>query len=358
VSEAVDYILQACEGLAEAHASGVIHRDLKPANLFLATRSDGSRRIKVLDFGVSKQLVDLEAQDRALTITNSLVGSPLYMSPEQLESPKDVDRRVDVWGLGAVLYELLAGRTAFDGDNIAQVIRSVVEAPPAPCPGLPPELQAVISRALAKRRDHRYASVAELAAALAPFASVHGATSAARVFRVLSADSAADSAGLAVSEPAARAARAPSTPLNWIRPSTPESGRRRLRIAALAVVLVALAVALLLYLDRDREQPPARPRAPVSAAASTALPGAKAESGLPATQPLPSAPPDEPAPPAAVAQPGALAAPADRPEARESPRDPEPPAQAPAVRPRRLKPSALGRPSAQPGVIEDFGGRR
>ncbi|HTU58992.1 MAG TPA: serine/threonine-protein kinase, partial [Polyangiales bacterium] len=103
--EAVAYVLQACEALSEAHNAGIIHRDLKPANLFLEQRGAGTRRVKVLDFGVSKSL--LEAQkSQALTQTANLVGSPLYMSPEQLESSRDVDARADIWGLGVVLYEL------------------------------------------------------------------------------------------------------------------------------------------------------------------------------------------------------------------------------------------------------------
>ncbi|HEX4352856.1 MAG TPA: serine/threonine-protein kinase, partial [Polyangiales bacterium] len=131
VEEAVGYVLQACEALAEAHANGVIHRDLKPANLFLEACADGSRRLKVLDFGVSKSLIEGTAgRQAALTKTSSLVGSPLYMSPEQLDSARDVDARTDIWALGVVLYELIAGHTPFNGDTIPQLVTAVLHDPP------------------------------------------------------------------------------------------------------------------------------------------------------------------------------------------------------------------------------------
>src|SRR5262245_59379045 len=172
--EAVGYILEACEAVAEAHAAGIVHRDIKPANLFLATRSDGSRHVKVLDFGVSKSLVDSSSGQHALTVTSSVVGSPLYMSPEQLDSARDVDRRTDIWALGVVLYELLTGGTPFRGDSIPQLVTSVLhDQPPsfASCEVTAPDgLEAALARALAKQREQRYGSVAEFVSAIAPFA--------------------------------------------------------------------------------------------------------------------------------------------------------------------------------------------
>ena len=102
--EAVDFMLQAIEALAEAHAAGVVHRDLKPGNIFLARRADGSRRVKVLDFGISKALSGTSVEELSLTKTAALIGSPLYMAPEQMRSAKDVDTRADIWSLGAMLY--------------------------------------------------------------------------------------------------------------------------------------------------------------------------------------------------------------------------------------------------------------
>ena len=122
---AVDYVLQACEAIAEAHAAGFIHRDLKPSNLFLARQADGAEIVKVLDFGISKAvLVDSEpptsVRQGALTGTTEIFGSPMYMSPEQLKASRDVDARADIWALGIILYELCTGTSPFDRPTIAE----------------------------------------------------------------------------------------------------------------------------------------------------------------------------------------------------------------------------------------------
>ena len=166
--ETVDYVLQACEALAEAHALGIIHRDLKPSNLFLTQRPDGSPLVKVLDFGISKLLV---GGPGLLTMTGTIMGTPGYRSPEQMKASKDVDARSDVWALGIVLYECLNGRRPFDADSFsAVVLRAATEPAPAMDPRVPRGLQAVVLRCLEKDRAARFPSIAELAAALAPFA--------------------------------------------------------------------------------------------------------------------------------------------------------------------------------------------
>ena len=119
VAEAVDFVLQACEALAEAHGLGIVHRDLKPANLFCVQRVDDQRSIKVLDFGISKISVDTASQ--SLTQTSALMGSPLYMSPEQMQSARTVDARADIWSLGVILFELLAGRLFGHVTRVAHV---------------------------------------------------------------------------------------------------------------------------------------------------------------------------------------------------------------------------------------------
>ena len=126
IDEAVGYVLQACEGLAEAHAAGVIHRDLKPSNLFLALKPNRTTVLKVLDFGISK--VVPRQGEVAITTTSSLMGSPLYMAPEQMRSSKDVDVRADIWSLGVILYELLAGVAPFEGESVPEVCVSVMGA--------------------------------------------------------------------------------------------------------------------------------------------------------------------------------------------------------------------------------------
>src|SRR6185436_1753867 len=174
---AIDYVLQASEAVAEAHSLGLIHRDLKPANLFLTHRPDGTALVKVLDFGISKAInVDDSALEPApsLTATHSLLGSPAYMSPEQIRRPKSVDTRTDIWSLGSILYELLARDPPFNADSPLALLAAVVSDPLPSIrdkrPDVPPELEAVIAKCLEKKPEDRYQTVAELADALAPFA--------------------------------------------------------------------------------------------------------------------------------------------------------------------------------------------
>jgi serine/threonine-protein kinase len=173
--EVIDWILQALEGLAEVHALGMVHRDLKPANLFLARLRDGDSIVKILDFGISKQCgLDLLSQSASnLTATSTIVGSPMYMAPEQLRDAKRVDARADIWAIGAVLYELLAGRPPFWAENIAQLICAVLHDAPdslrAVRPDVEPGLEAVVLRCLSRNAQARFADVAELADALVPF---------------------------------------------------------------------------------------------------------------------------------------------------------------------------------------------
>jgi serine/threonine protein kinase len=171
---AVLFVLQACEAVSEAHAAGIVHRDLKPQNLFLTRTLSGSPRLKVLDFGVSKTTGLTQDGKGALTRTRAMLGSPLYMAPEQMRSSRDVDARVDVWALGVVLFELLTRRWPFEAESMPELCLKVVTEPPRPLaefrPELPPGVGAIIERCLAKEPAGRFASVAELAAALEPFA--------------------------------------------------------------------------------------------------------------------------------------------------------------------------------------------
>jgi eukaryotic-like serine/threonine-protein kinase len=177
VPVAIDYVLQASEAVAEAHSLNLIHRDLKPANLFLTQRPDGTPLVKVLDFGISKAInVDDSALEPvpSLTATHSLLGSPAYMSPEQIRRPKSVDIRTDIWSLGSILFELLARDPPFNADSPLALLAAVVSDPLPSIrdkrPDVPVELEAVIAKCLEKNPDNRYQTVAELADALAPFA--------------------------------------------------------------------------------------------------------------------------------------------------------------------------------------------
>jgi len=175
VHRACEYVMQVCEALALAHAAGIIHRDVKPDNLFL-TRRGNLDIIKVLDFGISKAPLGGRAFGGEVRVTETacLMGTPLYMSPEQIRSTHEVDHRSDIWSLGVVLFELLTGRTAFAGETLTQVCALVLEgeAPPLAdhCRAAPTGLAAVIERCLMKDPALRYQTAAELAHALLPFA--------------------------------------------------------------------------------------------------------------------------------------------------------------------------------------------
>jgi eukaryotic-like serine/threonine-protein kinase len=167
VEEAIDYVLQACAGIAEAHDIGIVHRDLKPSNLFLC--DEGDRRIvKILDFGISKILDEASK----LTSTELTIGTPLYMSPEQVRSARTVDARTDVWALGIILFELLTGRPPWVGSAPA-VAAAIVTDPPPPLSDfradVPPAVEAAMRHALEKKADDRFPDVRALASALIPF---------------------------------------------------------------------------------------------------------------------------------------------------------------------------------------------
>lgn len=184
VREAVDILLQAGVGVAEAHASGIIHRDLKPANLWLALGTDRQTQVKVLDFGISKILnPDLNG---SLTHADQLLGSPHYMSPEQMRSPDRVDERSDIWSLGIVLFELLSGQVPFPGRSLLAIFSESLNPPCLSqlCPNVPPEVDSVVRRCLARQREERPASIAELAELLRPFGSPRAEGWAKRVQRL------------------------------------------------------------------------------------------------------------------------------------------------------------------------------
>jgi eukaryotic-like serine/threonine-protein kinase len=186
IDEAVDFVLQSCEALGEAHARGIVHRDLKPQNLFLTQRPDGSPCVKVLDFGISKAQED---DQQNLTSTDMVMGTPLYMSPEQVRSLKNVDHRSDIWALGSILFELLTASPVFEAPSMSALCAMIATDPPLPLrarrPQAPPELEQVILRCLHKDPNGRFQDVAALADALTPFASPRGRDSAMRVSRVV-----------------------------------------------------------------------------------------------------------------------------------------------------------------------------
>ena len=187
------FLLQACEGVAEAHSLGIVHRDLKPENLFVTHGVDGWPLLKVLDFGISK-IAD-EGFAGALTRTNSLFGSPMYMSPEQMRSAKHVDPRADIWSLGVIGYELVCGRPPFDADTMYDLCLKVAQDTPQSLlerrPDVPPDLAEGILRCLHKEVGKRTQNVADLAAVLEPHAGPRARGTAARLRDVIRASGAA-----------------------------------------------------------------------------------------------------------------------------------------------------------------------
>jgi eukaryotic-like serine/threonine-protein kinase len=167
VGEIIDLVLQACEALAEAHALGITHRDIKPANLFITRGADGTRLLKVLDFGISK----IPTAGSQLTATQAVMGTPAYMSPEQMRSSRDADGRSDIWSLGVVLYELLEGIPPFVGDTFASLVLQVINDPlPGMTVQLPGDLEAIVYRCLERDPAKRFQDIGELACALAKYA--------------------------------------------------------------------------------------------------------------------------------------------------------------------------------------------
>ncbi len=173
VEEAVEIVLQTCDAIVEAHAAGIVHRDLKPQNLFVTHKANGAPLIKVLDFGVSKWTT--AGEDMSLTDSSVVVGSPLYMAPEQMRAARNAEPRSDIWALGVILYELLAGKVPFDGATVTELCLKVVTDPPVPLLELrseiPAPLAAIVARCLEKEPAKRFENVALLAQALEPFAA-------------------------------------------------------------------------------------------------------------------------------------------------------------------------------------------
>ncbi len=220
VADAVDYLLQVCEGVAEAHAVGMIHRDLKPGNLFLTRAPDGSPLIKVLDFGLSKFTTSDSCTP--LTADHHVIGSPHFMSPEQMRSSRDVDYRSDIWALGAVLFTLLSGQYPYRGRLLTEICIAVfsgdLQSLRALRPEVPAALAAVVERCLHTQPHERYDSVASLASALAPFAPPRALPRAGRVRRVL------NEGRRSIAAPAPRAPQnTPATTIPSAASSTPVS---------------------------------------------------------------------------------------------------------------------------------------
>lgn len=243
VADAVEFVLQAGEAVAESHGLDIVHRDLKPSNLFRLRGADGLPLIKVLDFGISK--LGSATIDTDITGGGTRVlGSPRYMSPEQFESSTDVDRRTDVWSLGVVLYELIAGRPPFDDSDLFRLRRAIRNDPPQRITkfraDVPAGLESAVLRCLEKDREKRFSDLAELAKALQAFAPARARSSIARIVRIVRAPG-GTTGSLGLLGPRESTSNPPmiqSVPMPG--PRAVRRARRLVRIAAIGLVLVVI----------------------------------------------------------------------------------------------------------------------
>jgi serine/threonine-protein kinase len=246
VTEAVDFVLQALDAVAEAHAKGVVHRDLKPSNLFLTMDTDGFPLIKVLDFGISKPVASDGVGD-ALTSTGAVMGSPIYMSPEQVRSSKSIDVRSDIWSLGVILYELLTGHPPFLGQTLGEVFAAILEAQPVPIgqlvEGVPGDLDRLILMCLQRDVERRIPDAGVLASALAPFASLRIRPIAARVQHAIVHGSPASqpaSARIGITTVRGPPSKVRGTLIQWGQTSIAPVAKRPRRSVAVAGMGVAI----------------------------------------------------------------------------------------------------------------------
>jgi len=331
---AVDYLLQALLGVAAAHALGIVHRDLKPTNLFLTERADGTPVIKVLDFGISK----LTKPDAALfdltRTTGALMGSPLYMAPEQIRSAKLVDPRADIWSFGVILQQFLTGQAPFMADDLAGVLAAIIADPPRSvreyAPHVSPALDQVILKCLEKDRNYRYQNAGELALALAPFAPEESRRLVRRIVATLErsgavlSDSAPGAAVAAISAsrpsrppigsetppPHSATATATATASAWTHPTVPAKGARLLKGGVVLLALTGVATLVGYKLTNQAPTPIAtmsakplevgaaprvdhglQPHAPVADVSPPPLPLPEAPPALSASAPSPQATP-------------------------------------------------------------------
>jgi len=377
---AAGYGLQICEALAQAHAARIVHRDLKPENLFLHTRSDGRRMIKVLDFGISKSL-----EGTVLTQSQAIVGTPQYLAPEQIEHPERVDPRTDIWALGVVLYELTSGERPFRGGSMAELCMNILAVQPAALGskvrGLPAGLERAVQRCLSKAMDERFANVAELARELAAVSDTDSALLLSTIERAAQrraptphgapgeAAPPGDAADLARGGPAPVDPALAGTPVaDTVRSAFGErpvgTGTRRGSGAFAAAATLALAAAVW-WSARGRPEVAEEAEAASAARAGVATPVAAGAAAVPVAAPV-AAPSTAPAPdapaaaalpasplssapvvahsPAPVPTPASVAAASEKAAAETA----KPAERAPRVRPVTTRPAASGAVPAAP----------
>lgn len=292
IEEAVDYVLEALEALAHAHAHGMVHRDIKPSNVFLTQRVDGTRRVKILDFGISKTESGLGVSSpgsSTLTSPQAVLGSPAYMAPEQIRSSKHVDQRADIWSVGVMLYELVTAKSPFLGESVGDTLARVLVGQAEPLsslrPDAPRELVDAVARCLESDEKKRFQTVAELANALAPLASARTKDLPQRIARVLGANAVVpppraivpSDPGVRINVAAETLAASDSSASKGTQITatssnvTSNSGRssRPLFAVAIAAITAAAVFGFLMTRHRsDRPSPATNDRAPISSVSS------------------------------------------------------------------------------------------
>ncbi len=295
IASAVEYAIQACEGLDEAHRAGIVHRDVKPSNLFLTRRPNGTPCIKVLDFGISKSIRLLHASEfMNATSDYAVFGTPLYMAPEQMRAARDVDARADLWSLGASLYELLTGAVPFPAASIVALAYRIANEEPPPLRGKRPEipdgLERVVLRCLDRDPERRFSDARSLAMALEPYRAHVGAP----FHREPGEDDETIVIDQGLNEPVATPLADESlgtSSVSWGPKQGPgEVAKRRRQATYVAVMVVGVGVVAAVGLTRGEPPPP-------PAAAKLVSPPATALAATPVelvTQPVPTMPSIEP----------------------------------------------------------------
>jgi eukaryotic-like serine/threonine-protein kinase len=275
--QAVEFILQASEAIAEAHGLGIVHRDLKPANLFCVRRADGVLSTKVLDFGISKVTgPQMSGSGMSMTRTSAIIGSPFYMSPEQLRSSRDVDARTDIWSLGVILFQLLTGKTPFTAEALPELFINIVNQPTPLVrnvrPDVPAELEQVICRCMEKERERRYPNIAEMAIAMARFAPKRARSSVERIRGIIQSSGLSASA-LALppsSEAAAQTGPPGRTEAAWGQTAASARATKKWALVGGIGATMTIAIAVLVW-PKSRAGSETQPRTAIATASTSSM---------------------------------------------------------------------------------------